>query len=194
MPTSALPFYGLGNTYFASQKYADALKLYQKALQIDPKMAAGYKKLGDTQRLLGREKEAISAYKNALQFGYNTLETRFWLGTLMLETKQLEEAIKDLEAVALEMPKAEVFISIGNGYEKLKRDVSAIEAYQKAIDADPNSALAYYKLADVFQSQREYTKAKEAYEKAISLDPEGKQVNIPDAQKKLKEASNKLNK
>jgi tetratricopeptide (TPR) repeat protein len=41
------------------------------------------------------------------------------------------------------MPKAEVFISIGNGYEKLKRDVSAIEAYQKAIDADPNSALAY---------------------------------------------------
>jgi tetratricopeptide (TPR) repeat protein len=194
MPTSALPFYGLGNTYFANQKYADALKLYQKALQIDPKLAMGYKKLGDTQRLLEREKEAITAYKNAIQFGYRTLETRFWLGTLMLETKQIEEAIKELEAVAKEMPKAQVFINIGNGYEKLKRDVSAIEAYQKAIDADPNSAIAYYKLADVYQSQREYTKAKEAYEKAISLDPEGKTVNITEAQKKLKEASNKLNK
>jgi tetratricopeptide (TPR) repeat protein len=194
MPTSALPFYGLGNTYFANQKYADALKLYLKALQIDPKLAMGYKKLGDTQRILGKEKEAIAAYKNAIQYGYNTLETRFWLGTLMLETKQIEDAIKDLEAVAKEMPKAEVFISIGNGYEKLKRDVSAIDAYQKAIDADPNSAIAYYRLADVYQSQREYTKAKEAYEKALALDPEGKTVNKAEAQKKLKEASNKINK
>lgn len=194
MPTSALPFFALGNTYFANQKYADALKLYQKALQIDNKLAVGYRKLADTYRLLGREKEAISAYKNAIQFGYSTLETRFWLGTLMLETKQIEEAIKELEAVAKEMPKAEVFISIGNGYEKLKRDVSAIEAYQKAIDADPNSALAYYKLADVYQSQREYTKAKEAYEKALALDPEGKAVNKTDLQKKLKEATDKVNK
>jgi tetratricopeptide (TPR) repeat protein len=194
MPTSALPFYGLGNTYFAKKQYPDALKLYLKALQIDPKLSMGYKKLGDTQRLLGKEKEAISAYKNAIQFGYNTLETRFWLGTLMLETKQIEEAIKELEAVAKEMPKAEVFISIGNGYEKLKRDVSAIEAYQKAIDSDPNSALAYYKLADVYLNQREYTKAKEAYEKAIALDPEWKTLNKTETQKKLREASTKLNK
>ncbi len=194
MPNSALPAYGLGNTYFAGKKYIEALKLYQKALQIDPKLAVGHKKLGDTQRLLGKEKEAIAAYKNAIQFGYTTLETRFWLGTLMLETKQIEEAIKELEAVAKEMPKVEVFLTIGNGYVKLKRDVSAIEAYQKAIDADPNSAIAYFKLADVYQSQREYTKAKESYEKAISLDPEGKIVNRIDAQKKLKEASNKLNK
>ncbi len=194
MPTSALPFFGLGNTYFADKKYADALKLYQKALLIDNKLAAGYKKLGDTYRLLDREKEAISAYKNAILYGYNTLETRFWLGTLMLETKQIEEAIAQLEAVAKEMPKAEVFISIGTGYEKLKRDVSAIEAYQKAIDADPNSALAYYRLADVYLSQREYTKAKEAYEKAIALDPEGKVIKKADAQKKLKEASEKVNK
>ncbi len=194
MPTSALPFYGLGNTYFAKKQYLDALKLYQKALQTDPKLSMAHKKLGDTQRLLGKEKEAISAYKNAIQFGYNTLETRFWLGTLMLETKQIEEAIKELEAVAKEMPKAEVFISIGNGYEKLKRDVSAIEAYQKAIDTDPNSALAYYKLADVYLNQREYTKAKESYEKAIALDPEWKTLNKTETQKKLREASTKLNK
>lgn len=193
MPTSALPFFALGNTYFADKKYADALKLYQKALLIDNKLAAGYKKLGDTFRLLGREKEAISAYKNAILYGYKTLETRFWLGTLMLDTKQIEEAITQLEEVAKEMPKAEVYISIGNGYEKLKRDVSAIDAYQKAIDADPNSALAYYRLADVYLSQREYTKAKEAYEKAIALDPEGKVLKKSDAQKKLKEASEKIN-
>ena len=194
MPTSALPFYGLGNTYLAKKQYGDALKSYQRALQLDPKMAMAYKKLGDTQRLSGKQKEAIAAYKSAIQFGYNSLETRFWLATLMLETKQIEEAIKELEAISKEMPKAEVFVSIGNGYEKLKRDVSAIDAYQKAIDADPNSAVAYAKLADVYLNQREYTKAREAYEKAMALDPEGKTINKKETQKKLREATIKSGK
>lgn len=194
MPKSALPSLGLGNTYFAQKNYAEASKHYQRALQLDPKMAVAHKKLGDTNRFLGKEKEAITAYKNAVQFGYRTPETRYWLGTLMLGTKQIEEAVKELEAVAKEMPRAEVFISIGSGYEKLKRDVSAIDAYQKAIDADPNSALAYYKLADVYTSQREYTKAKESYEKALSLDPEGKTFNKTEAQKKMREAASKINK
>lgn len=194
MPTSALPFYGLGNTYLAKKQYQDALRAFQKAVQTDPQMAMAHKKLGDTLRLLGKEKEAIVAYKQAINNGYRTPETRFWLGTLMLDTKQTEEAVGELEEVAKVMPRAEVFISIGDGYLKLKRQVSALEAYQKAVDADPNSALAHYKLADLYEEQREYTKAKDAYEKAIALDPEGKTVNKNETQKKLREVTNKLNK
>jgi tetratricopeptide (TPR) repeat protein len=189
MPDSALVFYALGNTYLAKKQYSDALKVYQKALQIDPKLAMAYKKLGDVQRLDGKNKEAIIAYKNAIQKGYPTPETRYWLGTLMLDTKQIEAAIQELEKVAKEMPRAEVFISIGSGYEKLKRSVSALDAYQKAIDTDPNSSLAYYKLANVYLNQREYLKAKEAFEKAIALDPDGKVLNRGEADKKLREAT-----
>ena len=189
MPDSALVYYSLGNTYLAKKQYSDALKVYQKALQIDSKLAMAYKKLGDAQRLSEKNKEAIFAYKNAINNGYTTPETRYWLGTLMLDTKQIEEAIAELEKVAKETPKAEVYISIGSGYEKLKRGVSAIDAYQKAIDTDPNSALAYYKLANVYLNQREYPKAKEAFEKAIALDPEGKMFNRGEADKKLREAT-----
>lgn len=194
MPSSALPFYAMGNTYFANKQFSEALKCYQKALQADSKLAMAYKKLGDTQRLLGKEKDAISAYKNALQFGYQTPETRYWLGTLLLEDKQIEEALEELKKAALEMPRAEVFINIGVGYEKLKRDVSAIENYRKAIEVNKNSALAYYKLANVYFGLRELDKAKLAYEKAIELDPNGKLVDRKDAQKKLREVSSKLSK
>ncbi|MBS1795808.1 MAG: tetratricopeptide repeat protein [Acidobacteria bacterium] len=193
MPTSALPYYGLGNTYFAKQQYLDAAKMYQKAVQTEPQMAMAHKKLGDALRLQGKSKEAIAAYKNAIQNGYNTIETRMWLANLMLDTKQIEEALETLEGVAREMPKAEIYIMIGSGYQKLKRDVSAIEAYQKAIDADPNSALAYYRLAEVYLNQREYPKAKEAYEKALSIDSDGKTINRADAQRKLREAAGKIN-
>ncbi len=188
-PDSALVYYALGNTYLAKKQYQDALKMYQKSLQIDSKLAMAYKKLGDAQRLLEKNKEAILAYKNAINYGYTTPETRYWMGTLMLDTKQIEQAIDELEKVAKETPKAEVYISIGTGYEKLKRGVSAIDAYQKAIDTDPNSALAYYKLANVYLNQREYPKAKEAYEKAIALDPDGKVLNRGEADKRLREAT-----
>lgn len=194
MPKSPLPFYALGDTYLANNQLNDAVKLYQRALQLDPKFAAAYKKFGDTQRLLHKDKEAIAAYKNAVSFGYKTPETRYWMGTLMLENKQIEPALEILEEVAKEMPRAEVFISIGSGYEKLKRDVSAIEYYLKAVEIDPNSAVAYYKLANVYLNQRENDKAKNALEKAIALDPNGKHLNRLEAQKKLREVSSKLNK
>lgn len=194
MPTSALPFYGLGNTYFENKQYAESIKFYQKALQIDPQLAMAYKRLADAQRLLKNEKEAIAAYKTAIRLGYRTPETRYWLGSLLLDGKQTEEGLKMLEEVAVEMPRAEVFIHIASGYEKLKRDVSAIEYYQKAIEADRSSAVAYYRLANVYAEQREHTKAKDAFEKAIELDPDGKYLNRSEAQKKLREVSAKINK
>lgn len=193
MPNSALPFYALGNTYLASRQPADALKSYRRALQFDSKMAMIYRGLGDAQRLLGKEKEAVGSYKTALQLGYQTPETRYWLGAMLLETKQTEAAIRQLEEVAKETPKAEIFISIGDAYEKLKRDVSAIENYNKAINVDSTSAVAHYKLGSVYLEQREFSKAKTAFEKAIELDAGGKNINRAEAQKKLREATLKLN-
>lgn len=191
MPGNPLPYYALGNTYLASGKYVDAVKLYQKALQLEPRLGMVHRRLGDALRLQGKEKEAIPAYRMAIQNGYKTLETRYWLGTLMLETKQIEDAIAELSIVAKEMPKAEVYLSIGEGYLKLKRGFSAIEAFLKATEADPNSAIAFYKLAEAYQGQREYPKAKEAYEKALALDPDGKVINRGEAQKKLRETTEK---
>ena len=192
MPNSGLLYYAVGNTYFANKQPSDALKAYQKSLQLSPKMGMVYKKLGDTFRILDKEKDAITAYKNAVQFGYDNVETKFGLALTLLQTKQIDEAITQLLEVEKEKPAAEVYLALGDAYEKTKRDVSAIEYYQKAIQASPVSAVAYFKLGDVYYGQREYTKAKEIYEKAVQLDPEGKIVNKVEAQKKLRDAASKI--
>jgi tetratricopeptide (TPR) repeat protein len=192
MPNSGLLFYAVGNTYLANKQPSDALKAYQRSLQLSPKMGMVYKKLGDTFRILDKEKDAIAAYKNAVQFGYETVETKFGLALTLLQTKETEEAITQLLEVEKEKPTAEVYLALGEAYEKTKRDVSAIEYYQKAIQASPGSAVAYFKLGDVYFSQREYTKAKETYEKAVELDPEGKVLNKAEAQKKVREAASKI--
>lgn len=192
MPNSGLLYYALGNTYLANKQPADALKAYQKSIQLSPKTGMTYKRMGDAYRILDKEKEAISAYKSAVQFGYDNVETRFGLALTLLKTKQTEEAITQLLEVAKEKPAAEVYLALGEAYEKTKRDVSAIEYYQKAIQAAPNSAVGYFKLGDVYFSQREFVKAKETFEKAVQLDPDGKVLNKVEAQKKLREAASKI--
>ncbi len=192
MPNSGLLNYALGNAHLANKQPAEALKAYQKALQLSPKMGMAYKKLGDANRILDKEKEAIAAYKNAMQFGYDNVETRFALALTLLKTKETEQAIAHLLEVEKEKPAAEVYLALGEAFEKTKRDVSAIENYQKAIQASPASANAYFKLGDVYFAQREYVKAKEAFEKAVELDPEGKVLNKAEAQKKLREAAAKI--
>lgn len=192
MPNSALPFYGLGNTYLANKQPAEALKAFQRALQITPNLGMVYRRLGDAQRLTEKEKEAINAYKYAIQFGYRTPETRYFLATMLAKTGKHKEAIDSLNEVANEAPTADVYVALGNSYQALKRDVSALEAYRKATELDPNSAIAFDKLGDVFYKQREYVKAKEAFEKAVALDPDGKSLDLPETQKKIREATAKI--
>jgi len=192
MPTSGLLFYAIGNTYLANKQPSDAIKAYQRSLQLTAKMGMTYKKLGDAFRMLEKEKEAISAYKNAVQFGYDNVETRLGLALTQLQTKQTEEAIIQLEEVEKVKKTLEVYLALGDAYQKTKRELSAIDAYQKAVKVAPNSATAHFKLGDVYYSQREYVKAKQAFEKAVELDPEGRALNRNEAQKKLREAASKI--
>lgn len=192
MPTSGVLFYAIGNTYLANKQPADAVKSYQRSLQLTAKMGMTYKKLGDAFRMLDKEKDAIAAYKNAVQFGYDNAETRLGLALTMLQTKQTEEAITQLEEVEKVKKSLEVYLALGDAYQKTKRELSAIDAYQKAVKVAPNSATAYFKLGDVYYSQREYVKAKQAFEKAVELDPEGRSLNRTEAQKKLREAASKI--
>lgn len=192
MPNSGLLYYAIGNTYLANKQTSDALKAYQRSLQLTPNMGMVYKKLGDAYRMSEKEKEAISAYKSAVQYGYDNVETRLGLALTLLQTKQTEEAITQLLEVEKQKKSAEVYLALGEAYEKTKRDVSAIEYYQKAVQAAPTSPAAHFKLGGVYYSQREYIKAKQSFEKAVELDPDGKILNKNEAQKKLREAASKI--
>lgn len=193
MPLWGFPHYELGNTYFVSGQIGEAVKAYQKALQINNKIGVVYKKLGDAQRLTDKNKEALSSYESAVQFGYRTFETRLFIAQLSIENKQIEKGIEEYEALIKDYPKAELYLRLGEAYEKNKLPLSAIDNYKMAISLDPNSTAAHYRIGAIYMSQKEYSRAKISLEKAIALDPNGKVLDIKEAQKKLKEIAVKSN-
>lgn len=192
MPKSPLPFYGIGDTYLADNQPAEALKALQQAVALDPKMAMAYKKIGDAQRLLKNKKEALAAYRNAIQLGYTAPDTRYWLGVTLLESERPKEGLKQLQELAESDPTPEIYVAIGDAYDQLKQKVSAVEFYRKAIENNPDLAVAYAKLGIIYLDEREYQKAKETLEKAIELDPDGKTFNLLETKKKAREATSKI--
>lgn len=191
MQKSALPFYGLGNTYIANNQLEEALKAFQQAARLEPEMAIAYKGMGDAQRLLKNKKEALAAYKSAVQLGYTAPQMRFRLAVLLLETERTKEGLKELEELAEIAPTAEIYTATGDGYQQLKQNITAIEFYRKAIENNPDLAIAHFKLGSIYFDEREYPKAKENLEKALELDPDGKTFNLLNARKKARLAASK---
>jgi len=59
----------------------------------------------------------------------------------------------------------------GAAYNQGARYLDAREMYNKALEADPNSAETYCNLGGAFYNQRRNDKAIEAFRKSIQLDP-----------------------
>lgn len=83
-------------------------------------------------------------------------------------------AIEKLEAAALRDPKnAEIFLNLGNAYRKARPGEGggkAFENYKKANEVAPNFAAPYYRLAQLFYSQRNWELYEQYLNDAVAKD------------------------
>lgn len=192
MPDSAYPYFALGEAYTANKQFNDAYTAYQKAVQINPKFALAHRKIGDIHTKSNRNKEATISYQTAITNGFDTPSLHYELAKSHLKNKRWDDASKELELVVKEAPTGDVFITLGDLYIELKRNISAYEAYRKATELSPNSGLAFYKLGESLFNEREFEKAKVALEKALELDEKGKEINVSQTTRLVREAAQKM--
>ena len=75
-----------------------------------------------------------------------------------------------------EKENADVYYKRGDAYNEMREYGKAIAEYNKAIQLDPNHALAYYNRAYAYGEIGEYDKAIVDYSKAIELNPSDAQA------------------
>lgn len=63
-------------------------------------------------------------------------------------------------------------LSLGNQLFSQKRYDEALKAFQKYVQANPNSALGFHRIADVLVEQSKLKEALSVYQKALSLQPD----------------------
>jgi superkiller protein 3 len=207
LPESALPQYGIGKVYLATKQPNEAENAFEKAIKIDKNFALAYKGVGDALTAQGKTKKAQEYYKDAARVGLsggngvvaNTNPAQNNQNNQSVQTpntqpatpyeaelneakkltvrKKWQASIDKLTTLSKTYPTADIYIAIGENYMGMRQFLSAQQAFRKATEVNPNSAVGFVKLGSVLAELNEHQAAYEAFEKALILDQQGTTIN-----------------
>ena len=84
----------------------------------------------------------------------------------------LTYAIEKLKVAADRDPKnPDIFLNLGNAYRKLQDGGNAVTNYNKALEINPNFAIASYRIAKIYETQKNWEPYLKELNDAIAKDP-----------------------
>ena len=134
--------------------------------------------LGHIYKRLGKNTEAILAYRRAIDLASDDYYTHFALGQMYATLRQHEQAIDTLTKaadLAIESQSATpdelmaTYKALGRAYFRRNRIDEAIAAWSKIAELDPENIFSRIELADLFREQELYTQAIEQHEAIVQL-------------------------
>jgi len=186
--------YNAGMTALDAKDYQAAVDGFNKAAEVDPKQLAVWTKLTAAYEGLAKTKtgdDQMAAYTKAAEAYQKCIEMKPEdggvhnnYGLLLVRMKKLDEAKAELaKAAELEPTNAgKYYFNLGAVMVNNQQNDAALEAFQKAVAADPKYAPAWYYIGNVLSNKLTMDKdgkpvapagMKEALEKYLELDPNG---------------------
>ncbi len=173
--------YWLGQTYIAMDNVPAARQVYEKALAASANAPLLIVGLGHVELLENKASDARQRFETAITMTHtkkgddpNILNA---IGRANVDAKagDLAYAIEKLEAAAQRDSKnPDIFLNLGNAYRKARPGENGGQAYtnyKKALDANPNFAIAYYRMAKLFETQQNWDLYLDNLNQAVTKDP-----------------------
>lgn len=136
----------------------------------EQKTPLNYLKKGDINCEIGRYKEAVCDYTQAIALDNNNSSAYKKRGDAYFNIKKYSSAIEDYtEAIRINIDDAIVYRSRGDVYYSIKKYDKAIEDYTEAIRLMPNYVLAYKNRGFTYRAMGELEKAKADEDTAKSI-------------------------
>jgi len=168
-------WYGLAKTYLLLNNPAEAsanLRLAPVSVQDDPyyKVAYGTIALMQNNRTQAEDyfnqslkdtREKNPAILSAVAWAHEHADN----GDVNYAVELLNKAIKR------DKHNAQLLIQLGDAWRKLGNSTEGYKAYHNAIEENGNSALAYYRMGEIFLSQKNRDLYVDYFKKALEADP-----------------------
>jgi tetratricopeptide (TPR) repeat protein len=175
--TIADVYYNRGIEFMNGKRNDDAIKDFNKAIELNPDFSKAYNNRGNVFVNEKRNTEAISDFNKAIELKPDNAEAYNnrgnFLGKLPGNEIRNEDAIKDLnKAIELKPKYAEAYNNRGNVFSREKRYDEAIKDFNEAIELKPGRAEAYNDRAILFVYEKRGDDAINDFNRAIELKPD----------------------
>jgi tetratricopeptide (TPR) repeat protein len=176
--TSFVRYYDKGEMLQKLERYEEALTVYEYVIQLNNEDAYPYELKGDVLLRLARYEDALIAYNRATQFEPNDEELFIKKGEILQQLDREEEALLVYEKIIQLNSNSSIgYLNIGKILLSAKTPTTyetvlkALDAYEKAIEITPDSALAWQGKGIALLLLERYEEALTALTRAIELDP-----------------------
>jgi arylsulfatase A-like enzyme/Flp pilus assembly protein TadD len=148
---------------------AEARSWLDKALKYNPRNYRAWYELGSL-RAKNNKSAAAATYGKAVSIQPNFAPGWRELGMLQAQQRNYQDAARSLSRAAeLGLGDAKLFNFLGIAYSRTSRQQQAIEAYQKALQVDPQLAEAHLNLAYAYEQIHKPLPARQEYREACRL-------------------------
>jgi len=151
----------------------EAIRYYQDALQLEPNNGLLFRNLGVLLFEAGEIPRSAHTLRRANELNPNDVYTLIYLSRAHLNLKDYESAktyLKIAEKKASQDPN--ILTALADLYRKMKFKTEAKDAYEKAIELDPENAHSYSGLGQLYYESKKYQRAIGKFKKAAELSPE----------------------
>jgi len=122
----------------SDKMYLDALDYYRAALRKKADDANLLNKIGITELMMQRYREARRSFEGAIRSNHEFADAYNNLGVVLYENKRYGPAVKQYEkAIAKDNTSASFFSNLGAAYFSKRDFEPAVVAYQRALELDP---------------------------------------------------------
>ena len=119
--------------------YLDALDYYRAALAKEPNSAGLLNKIGITELMMQRYREAMKSFERSIKVDHKSANAYNNLGVVFYEEKRYGAAVKQYrKAIALDDKSASFYNNLGAALFSRKEFEPALVAYQQAMQLDPD--------------------------------------------------------
>lgn len=157
-PNNELAWYYLGRARFYENRFEDAIKVFEMCLRLKPHDVSAETNLGLAYHGLGREDDAIAAYRQAINWDKQSAgrdgQPYLDMGLILREEQRIDESMGYLEtALEFEPNNPETHFELAKTYETLHKYKDAEMQLRTVLAIAPNASAVHYILGRVLKAE-----------------------------------------
>ena len=146
-PEKITPLFSKARQAEQRRDFAEAARLYDQVLRIDPGIAEVWTNMGLCLHELSKHREAAKAFAKAAEIKPRLVVPHLFLGIEYLKLNQPEKAVPSLRsALSIEPKNPQATYELANACVRLEQFEEAVKLYRQLLRGNPEMEEAWYRL------------------------------------------------